>query len=216
MFNKLQDFKRQGYLLITNLEREDAIKELKHIMNHFPKFESRSGDYSSHTKQFECFYYTLSKEYPKIFLMEMYGIHTLWEYIHNYRQDTLNGNINIYQASIHIYEIIDSLYQSLPNFININEMPSFNLEHKFAPALAADAVKANTKNETVKKLKVDYFYQKFLPTALKSNSNANTSLKIILDALLRNICCKNATPKLPNATKPMNIPSCPVSTMRQK
>ena len=78
---------------------------------------------------------------------------------------------------------------------NINEMPSFNLEHKFATALAADAVKANTKNETVKKLKVDYFYQKILPTVLKPtpssnimkiskpNSNANTSLKTILDAL---------------------------------
>jgi hypothetical protein len=53
---------------------------------------------------------------------------------------------------------------------NINEMPTFNLEHKFAPALAADAVKANTKNETVKKIESRLLLSKDFADSFKANS----------------------------------------------
>lgn len=53
---------------------------------------------------------------------------------------------------------------------NINEMPSFNLEHKFATALAADTVKANTKNETVKKIESGLLLSKDFADSFKANS----------------------------------------------
>lgn len=129
-----------------------------------------SGDYSKYSKQFECFFYKLAQAYPKIFLMEMYGIQTLWEYIQSYKRESLNGSINIYQAALHIYEIIYYLYQSLPNFVSLDEMPTYKIEKKYAAALAAGVVKANTKKEIVKKTGSVILLAKDIVDGLNANS----------------------------------------------
>ena len=63
MFNRLQNFKEQGYILVSIMEREDAIEALKNVLKHFPQFDLSSGDYSKYRKQFECFFYKLAQVY---------------------------------------------------------------------------------------------------------------------------------------------------------
>ena len=81
MFNKLQKFKEQRYILVSILKREDAINTLGKVLAYFPMFDLRNGDEPSYRREFECFFHKLEKEYPNIFLMDMYGIQTLWKYI---------------------------------------------------------------------------------------------------------------------------------------
>lgn len=38
MFNKLQNFKEQGYILVSRLKREDAIKAMKNVLDYFLTF----------------------------------------------------------------------------------------------------------------------------------------------------------------------------------
>ena len=90
MFNKLQNFKDQGYILVSKLKRDDAIKTLKTVLDYFPKFDLGNGDESSYRREFECFFHKLEKECPNIFLMDMYGIQTLWNYIQCYKDESLN------------------------------------------------------------------------------------------------------------------------------
>ena len=152
MFNKLQSFKEQGYILVTRLNREDAIKTLKEVLDYCPKFDSSAGDESSYRKQFECFFHKLEKVYPNIFLMEMYGIQTLWNYIQCYRDESLNGNMGILRSAQYIHEIIFYLYQCLPNFVSLDEMPTYSIEKKFITTSAGTLVKAATENKIAKKI----------------------------------------------------------------
>lgn len=152
MFNKLQNFKDQGYILVSKLKRDDAIKTLKTVLDYFPKFDSRNGDESSYRREFECFFHKLEKEYPNIFLMDMYGIQTLWNYIQCYKDESLNDNMGIRKSALHMYEIIYYLYSCLPDFVSLDEMPSYNIEKKHETKSAGTLIKAATENEIVKKI----------------------------------------------------------------
>ena len=151
MFNKLQKFKEQGYILVTRINREDAIKVLKSVLNYFPKLDSSAGDESSYRKQFECFFHKLEKEYPNIFLMDMYGIQTLWNYIQCYKDESLNDNMGIRKSALQIYEIIFYLYKSLPHFMGLDEMPTYYIEKKHETRSTGTLIKAATENEIAKK-----------------------------------------------------------------
>lgn len=153
MYNKLQDFKNQGYILVSRLNREDAINTLKGVLEYFPKFDSSAGDESSYRKQFECFFHKLAKEYPNIFLIDMYGIQTLWNYIQCYKDESLNDNMGIRKSALLIYEIIFYLYKSLPHFVGLDEMPTYNIERKHKTRTAGTLIKAATENEIAKKIK---------------------------------------------------------------
>ena len=61
MFYKLQNFKDKGYILVSKLKRDDAIKTLKTVLDYFPKFDLRNGDESSYRREFECFFHKLEK-----------------------------------------------------------------------------------------------------------------------------------------------------------
>ncbi|MBR5540885.1 MAG: hypothetical protein IKU64_00785 [Bacteroides sp.] len=152
MYNKLQNFKEQGYILVIRLNREDAIETLKSVLDYFPKFDSSTGDESCYRKQFECFFHKLEKAYPNIFLMEMYGIQTLWNYIQCYRNESLNSNMGILRSAQYIHEIIFYLYQCLPNFVGLDEMPTYSIEKKLIKTSAGALVKARTKNEIARKI----------------------------------------------------------------
>ena len=152
MLYKLQDFKKQGYILVTKLNREDAIKALRSVLDYFPKFNLSVGDETSYRKQFECFYYKLEKEYPNIFLMDMYGIKTLWNNIKCYKEESLKNNMGLIKSAQYIYEVIFYLYQCLPHFVSIDEMPTYNNDNKQKFTLAGAIVKAATKNEIAKKI----------------------------------------------------------------
>lgn len=152
MLYKLQDFKKQGYILVTKLNREDAIKALRSVLDYFPKFNLSVGDETSYRKQFECFYHKLEKEYPNIFLMDMYGIKTLWNYIQCYKEESLKNNMGLIKSAQYIYEVIFYLYQCLPHFVSIDEMPTYNNDNKQKFTLAGAIVKAATKNEIAKKI----------------------------------------------------------------
>lgn len=152
MFNKLQDFKEQGYILVSRLSREDAIKTMEDILDYFPKFDFRNGDESSNRKQFECFFHKLEKEYPNIFLMDMYGIQTLWKYIQCYKDESQNGRIGIFISSFYIHEIILYLYTCLPNFVSLDEMPSYNVDEKHRSTREGIALKEGTSNRNLKKV----------------------------------------------------------------
>ena len=152
MYNKLQDFQNQGYILVTRLNREDAIKALKSVLDYFPMFNPSVGDETSYRKQFECFYHKLEKEYPNIFLMDMYGIKTLWNYIQCYKEESLKNNMGIIKSAQNIYEVIFYLYQCLPHFVTLDEMPTYSIDNKQKSTLAGGIVKAATKNEIIKKI----------------------------------------------------------------
>ena len=158
MYNKLQDFKNQGYILVTRINREYAIKVLKSVLVYFPKFESSAGDDSCYRKQFECFFHKLDKEYPNIFLMDLYGIKTLWNYIQCYKDESLNGNMGIRKSAQYIHEIIFYLYQCLPYFVSLDEMPTYNIEKKHETRSARTLIKAATENEIAKKMKVEFYW----------------------------------------------------------
>ena len=152
MFNKLQNFKDKGYILVSKLKRDDAIKTLKTVLDYFPKFDSRNGDESSYRREFECFFHKLEKEYPNIFLMDMYGIQTLWNYNQSYKDESLNDNMGIRKSALHMYEIIYYLYSCLPDFVSLDEMPSYNIEKKHETKSAGTLIKAATENEIAKKI----------------------------------------------------------------
>lgn len=152
MFNKLQNFKEQGYILVSRLERQDAINALKEVLGYFPKFDSSLGDDSSNRSQFERFFYELRREYPKIFLMDMYGIQTLWQYIQCYKDESLKDYMGIRKAAYHIYDIIYYLYTCLPNFISLDEMPTFDVDKKCAFTLGGILLKEETDNKILKKV----------------------------------------------------------------
>ena len=152
MFYKLQNFQDKGYILVSKLKRDDAIKTLKTVLDYFPKFDSRNGDESSYRREFECFFHKLEKEYPNIFLMDMYGIQTLWNYIQCYKDESLNDNMGIRKSALHMYEIIYYLYSCLPDFVSLDEMPSYNIEKKHETKSAGTLIKAATENEIAKKI----------------------------------------------------------------
>lgn len=152
MFNKLQNFKEQGYILVSRLKREDAIKAMKNVLDYFPNFYSNAGDESSYRRQFECFFHKLEKEYPNIFLMNMYGIQTLWKYIQCYKDGSLKDNLGIRKSALRIYEIIYYLYTCLPNFVGLDEMPTYNIDKKNMTTLAGTLLKATTENKIMKKV----------------------------------------------------------------
>ena len=152
MFNKLQNFKDKGYILVSKLKRDDAIKTLKTVLDYFTKFDSRNGDESSYRREFECFFHKLEKEYPNIFLMDMYGIQTLWNYIQCYKDESLNDNMGIRKSALHMYEIIYYLYSCLPDFVSLDEMPSYNVDEKYKSTMEGIALKEATQNKTLKKV----------------------------------------------------------------
>jgi len=151
MFDKLQKFKGQGYILVSRLKRDDAMKTLKTVLDYFPKFDSKNGEEYSCRREFECFFHKLEKEYPNIFLMDMYGIQTLWNYILCYRDGTLNGNMGIRQSALLMYEIICYLYSCLPDFVSLEEMPSYNVDEKYKSTVEGIVMKEEIQNKTLKK-----------------------------------------------------------------
>ena len=160
MFNKLQNFKEQGYILVSRMKREDAIKTLRAVLDYFPKFDSKNGDDSSYRREFECFFHKLEKEYPNIFLMDMYGIQTLWKYIQCYKDESLNDTMGIRKSALHMYEIIYYLYSCLPNFVSLDEMPSYNIDEKYKSTMEGIALKEITPNKTLKKVESGILFTK--------------------------------------------------------
>jgi len=152
MFNKLQSFKEQGYILVSRLERQDAINALKEVLAYYPQFDSNVGDDYSNRRQFECFFYKLKQEFPHVFLMDMYGIQTLWQYIQCYRDESLKDYMGIRKAACHIYDIICYLYTCLPNFVSLDEMPTLDVDKKYTSTLGGILLKEETDNKILKKV----------------------------------------------------------------
>ena len=71
MFNKLQSFKEQGYILVSRLERQDAINALKEVLAYYPQFDSNVGDDYSNRRQFECFFYETLPSLQNILIMRL-------------------------------------------------------------------------------------------------------------------------------------------------
>jgi hypothetical protein len=84
--------------------------------------------------------------------MDMYGIQTLWNYIQCYKDESLNDNMGIRKSALHMYEIIYYLYSCLPDFVSLDEMPSYNIEKKHETKSVGTLIKAATENEIAKKI----------------------------------------------------------------
>ena len=144
-------FEQEGFLIVSKKSREEAGKLMSGIMKHYPPILAHVDDYCLR-KDFEVFYAKLEKCYPDIFLMDMYGIKYLWQYIEKYYELSKKGDMAIKDAALRIYEILFYLNQSIPYLKRLGEMPTISVEKETSKQIADGTIKECTQNKKAKKI----------------------------------------------------------------
>lgn len=81
--------------------------------------------------------------------------------------------MGIRKAAYHIYEIIHYLYTRLPNFVSLDEMPTFDVDKKCVSTLGGILLKEKTDNKIFKKVESGFF----LANDISDGWNATTIKK---------------------------------------
>lgn len=144
-------FEQEGFLIVSKKSREEAGKLMSSIMKHYPPILANIDDHSLR-KYFEVFYAKLKNCYPDIFLMDMYGINYLWQYIEKYYESSKKGDIAIKDAAIRICDILSYLDQFIPCLIGLDEMPTVSVEKETAKSIIGETVKKCTQDKNAKKV----------------------------------------------------------------